>query len=231
MSEDMKNDENFEKKDKTVVLPGDRIIESMEYLPGRNCFRDGDSIISKRLGLAHFKGHVIEVVPLSGMYVPEIGDMVIGEVEEVQHAGWVVDINSPYQAFLPLSGVAEFIDPAKTDMSKIYKKGDMIYGKISLVSPAKSIHISMQAPKTRKFTGGRMLRISPVKVPRLIGKQGSMINLIKDKTGCMISVGQNGLIWLQGEHEELAARAIEEIEKKSHIEGLTDHIEKMLSKK
>ncbi len=240
VTKDMKNERKTEsgekggeraKEEKRVVLPGESIIKSMDYLPGRNCFREGDSIYSKRLGLMHFKGHVVEVVPLNGTYTPQVGDMVIGEVEEVQHSGWLVNINSPYQAFLPLSGVREFIDPSKTDMSRIYGAGDVIYGKITLVSPSNSIHISMQDPKTRKFSGGMILKISPVKVPRLIGRQGSMINLIKDKTGCTISVGQNGIIWLQGENEVLAAKAIGEIDKKSHKNGLTEYIERFLTKK
>jgi len=219
------------KKDKDVVLPGESIVDSMDYLPGKNCFREGGIIVSKRIGLVYFKNRVIEVVPLAGMYTPEPGDMIIGVVEKVERNGWAININSPYEAFLPLSGVREFVDPMKTDLSKIYGVGDVIYGKITMVSPAKSIHVSMQDVKTRKFSEGRIVKISPVKVPRLIGKHGSMINLVKDKTSCSISVGQNGLVWLQGENETLAVRAIRTIEKKSHTDGLTDYIEKLLSKK
>jgi len=218
------------KKEKDVVLPGDKIVDSMEYLPGKNCYREGSAIISKRIGLVYFKSRVIEVVPLAGMYMPEPGDMVIGVVEDVQRNGWTININSPYDAFLPLSGVREFVDPIKTDLTKIYAIGDVIYGKITSVSPLKDIHISMQDVKTRKLVEGRIVKIGPVKVPRLIGKQGSMINLVKDKTGCRISVGQNGLIWLQGENENLAVKTIKMIEEMSHTSGLTDYIEKFLSK-
>ena len=217
------------RRGKNVVLPGDRIVESMEYLPGRNCYRDGNSIYSKRLGVVYYRGHVIDVVPLSGKYMPEADDMVIGKISEVQYSGWTIDVNSPYKAFLPLSGVRGFIEPSRTDISKIYGVGDLIYARISEVTPLKDVRISMKDPSTRKFENGRIIRISPVKVPRVIGKQGSMINMIKDKTGCRISVGQNGVIWLQGEKEQLAAKAIQEIEEKSQIQGLTDHIGKLLS--
>jgi exosome complex component RRP4 len=217
------------KNERKVVLPGERIVESMEYLPGRNCFRDGNSIYSKRLGVIYYRGRVIDVVPLSGKYMPEIDDMVIGTVDEVQYSGWIVNINSPYKAFLPLSGVRGFLDPSRTDLSKIYGIGDLIYAKVFDVTPMKDIKISMKDPSTRKFENGRAVKVSPVKVPRIIGKQGSMINMIKDKTGCRISVGQNGVVWLQGEKENLAARAIIEIEENSQIPGLTDHIAKFLS--
>jgi exosome complex component RRP4 len=216
------------RRDKNVVLPGTKIVESIDYLPGRNCYRDGKSIYSKRLGVVYYKGRVIDVVPLSGKYMPEADDMVIGKVAEVQYSGWIVDINSPYRAFLPLSGVRGFIEPSRTDISKIYGVGELIYARVSEVTPLKDVRLSMKDPSTRKFENGRIMRISPVKVPRVIGKQGSMINMIKDRTGCRISVGQNGVIWLQGERESLAARAIMEIEENSQIPGLTDHIGKLL---
>jgi len=74
------------------------------------------------------------------------------------------------------------------------------------------------------------LTITPSKVPRLIGKQGSMIELIKNKTNCQIIVGQNGVVWIKGEQEGLAAKAILTIENESHISGLTDKITAMLEK-
>lgn len=221
--------ESAVRRDKLVVLPGSKIVESIDYLPGRNCYRDGNSIYSKRLGIVYYKGRVIDVVPLSGKYMPEADDMVIGKVDEVQYSGWIVNINSPYKAFLPLSGVRGFIEPSRTDLSKIYGVGELIYARVSEVTPMKDVRLSMKDPSTRKFESGRIMKISPVKVPRVIGKQGSMINMIKDKTGCRISVGQNGTIWLQGEKENLAAKAIMEIEENSQIPGLTDHIGKLLS--
>lgn len=217
-----------EKTEKKVVLPGDEIIKSMDYLPGRNCFREGEVIYSKKIGVVYYKGRVIEVVPLSGIYMPQVGDMVIGRVEDFSHAGWKIDINCPYEAFLPLAGVRGFIEPSKTDISKIYDVGDVLYTKITEVSPQKNIRVTMKHPNARKFREGRVVKISSVKVPRLIGKNGSMINTIKEKTGCRISVGQNGFVWLQGEKEDLAVMAINEIEKKSQISGLTEHIGKML---
>ncbi len=226
-----KKEGGTEGKGREVVLPGDKIVESMDYLPGRNCFRDGNSIYSKRVGVVYYKGRVIEVIPLSGEYIPEVGDMVIGTVKEIQHSGWNVNINSPYEAYLSLAGVRGFIDAAKTDLSKIYGIGDMIYAEVSEVTPMKDIRISMKSPKAKKFENGRIVRISTVKVPRIIGKQGSMINMIKGKTGCMISVGQNGMIWIQGEKENLAAKAIMEIQENSQIMGLTDHISKLLGEK
>ncbi len=219
------------KKDRDFVVPGEKLVESMEYLPGRNCFRDGDIVFAKKMGLLHISGRVLSVIPLNGIYMPVRDDMIIGEVTDVQSNGWVVDVGAPYQAYLPLSGIRGYLDSAKTDLSKVYGVGDMIYGKIKMVSSTQSVHISMFDRMCRKFSGGRILKVNPAKVPRIIGKSGSMIDMIKRKTGCRVVVGQNGVVWLEGDcakTEEFVMDVINQIQDNSHVEGLTNKIEKVL---
>ncbi|MCH8945887.1 MAG: KH domain-containing protein [Nanoarchaeota archaeon] len=80
-----------------------------------------------------------------------------------------------------------------------------------------------------KIEEGMIFRINPNKVPRVIGKEGSMIKIIKDETGCNITVGQNGFIWVRGdkiEDELLSKKAIMFITEKSFVDGLTEAVEK-----
>ncbi len=220
------------KKEREFVVPGDKIVDSMEFLPGKNCFRDGNSIYAKKIGIVSVNGRVVSAIALNSVYDPKTDDMVIGEVTEIRDNGWVVDIKSPYHALLPLSQVGEYVDPARGDMARIYNIGDMLYCRVSQVTTAKRIDVSMLDRRTRKFHGGRILEVNPAKVPRIIGKLGSMINMIKDKTGCITIAGQNGLIWLMGEKpvQDLAIKAIRTIEKESHKDGLTNRIGEMLDK-
>ena len=217
----------LKKENREFVLPGEEVVNSIDYLPGKNCFREGNSIYSKRIGILNIKGRVISVIPLSGVYVPRGGDMVIGKVEDIQSSGWIININSISDAYLPLSGVREFIDTTKTDLSKFYTVGDVIYGKINFANPH-TIQISMQDPRARKFRSGRIVSMSPAKVPRLIGKEGSMINMIKDSSGCRINVGQNGMVWFEGEKEGKVIDAITLIEREASLEGLTEKVSAML---
>ena len=216
------------KQNREFVYPGEEIVNSMDFLPGKNSFREGNSILSKRVGLVNVKGRVISVIPLNGVYVPRSGDMVIGRIKDIHSAGWVVDIKSIGEAFLPLSGVREFIDTTKTDLSKFYNVDDVIYAKINHAN-AHTIHLSMQDPRARKFRSGRVVTMNPAKVPRLIGKEGSMINLIKDRSGCRINVGQNGLVWFEGDNEDAVVNAIGLIQKEAAMEGLTEKVSSMLN--
>ena len=73
--------------------------------------------------------------------------------------------------------------------------------------------------------------MTPTKIPRIIGRKGSMISMIKQETGCQIILGLNGVILVTGknlEDEELAITAIKKIEEESHTSGLTDRITQLL---
>lgn len=217
-------------KDKQVVVPGETLATGMGVLPSRGSYRDGDRVVASKLGLAHVDGNVIKIVPLSGRYDPRVNDRVIAKVTDVLMTGWRLDIDSAYSAILGLKeATSEFIERG-ADLTRIYKIGDYVVAKITQVTSQKLIDVSMRGPGFRKLRGGRIIKINSSKVPRVIGKEGSMVKLIKDATGCNITVGQNGLIWVSGEPEQeiKAIETIKKVEAESHIPGLTDRIQAYL---
>ena len=216
-------------KERQLVLPGEILAKGLDYLPSGGTFRQGQEVKSKFLGLVRLKEKFLGVIPLAGVYVPKSGDGIVSVVSEIQSSFWIMDINSPYDAILPLSeATAEFIDTAETDLSSIFDIGDVVFIKVLTVSRSKHTSLTMNDYRAKKLIGGRLLRITPTKVPRVIGKEGTMVETIKNRTGCQIVVGQNGIVWLKGQNETLAAKAILTIEKEAHIAGLTDRIAKML---
>jgi exosome complex component RRP4 len=218
-------------KERQLVIPGEILAKGLDFLPSSGCYRVNNELKSKLLGLVKLKDRFIGIIPLAGVYIPKTGDGIIGLVEDMQTTIWIVDINSPYDAILPLGeAVGEYVDLNRTDISIYYDIGDLIYAKVLNVSKSKQVQLTMNDHRARKLISGRVLTITPSKVPRLIGKQGSMIELIKNKTKCQIIVGQNGVVWIKGEQEGLAAKAILTIENESHISGLTDKITAMLEK-
>jgi len=212
-----------------IVLPGEFLEEKKGRKVGRGAYFEGEKVFAKVLGIPRISENEISVIPLAGVYLPSVGDRVIGVIAQVEISGWFVDINSPYMAFLPLGeGVDEFIDTTRADLSRFYDVNDIIYCRISNVTKNKTVQVSMHDLAARKLHGGVIIKVTPVKIPRIIGKGGSMINLIKNRTGCEIIAGQNGVIWIRGERKDKAIEAILTIEKESHIIGLTEKIEKML---
>ena len=217
---------------KEVVLPGEFIGDRNGKRVGKGAYFEGEKVFSKVIGIPYITENEIFVIPLSGVYLPNIGDKVIGVVSETQISGWLVDINSPYLAFLPLSeAVDEYVDTGRTDITRFFDSDDVIFCKVSKVTKVKTVQVTMNDYGAKKLFGGVVINVTPSKIPRMIGKGGSMIQMIKEKTKCEIYTGQNGLVWLRGENKAKAIEAILTIERESHTTGLTEKIEKMLSEK
>ena len=221
-------------ENKNIVVPGDILAEGMDFLPGDGVFRDGNELVSSRIGLVSVEGRVVKLIPLAGNYVPKVGDRIICKVIDVSYSGWRVETNTAYSAVLSVKEAANAYIERGADLTRILNFGDYLIAKIVNVTSQNLIDISIRGPGLHRLSAGRVIEVSPVKVPRIIGKQGSMVTLIKEATGCTITVGQNGLIWLRGENPEnelLAVETIRMIEKNAHKQGLTDTVEEFLRKR
>ena len=219
--------------EKEIVIPGQVIAESMEYLPGDNVIREKEKLIATRVGIVNVSGRLIKLVPLAGPYVPKRDDVVIGKVTSIGFSGWRVDIGWAFEANLSVKdAVSDFVRKG-ADLTKYFDHGDYVMTQIFNVASMKIIDLTMRGPGLRKLEDGRIIKVGSTKVPRIIGKQGSMITMIKEHTGCKILVGQNGYIWLSGDDpikEDLALRAIYKVEKESSMSGLTDTLKEFLEK-
>jgi exosome complex component RRP4 len=223
-----KSDES--EKNRDVVVPGEVIAKGKDLLPGEGTRREGEEIIASRFGLLDKTDRLVKVIPLSGAYIPRAGNTIIGQIIDVSFNGWIIDVLSTYQAFLSVSECFGYIN--KKDLTEVYDFNDIIVTKIWAVKP-RSIELTMKEKGLRKLEGGMLIKINPTRVPRIIGKAGSMVKTIKDETNCNIIVGQNGLVWIKGENVEqeiIAKKAIEMIVEKPFQGGLTEKVKEFLEK-
>ena len=221
-------------KDKEIVVPGELLADGMDYLPSTGTYRDENCILSFQVGLIQIDGRVIKVIPLTGKYNPRRNDTIIGEVVNITMNGWVIDIGGPYSAMLMLKEASSSFIERGADLSQFYDYGDIIVAQVINVTKTKLIDLSMRGPDLRKLKGGRIIDVTSSKVPRIIGRQGSMIHMIKDSAKCRIVVGQNGKVWISGDNmqdENKAAEAIMMIENEPQAEGLTEKVKNFLEGK
>ncbi len=217
-------------EERTVVVPGEKIAEGLDYLPANGAYRKDDFILAGRLGLLIVDGRAVKIIPLSGRYNPKRNDVIICRVSDVAIAGWRFDINCAYTAMLSMKDATSDFIQGGADLTQFFNLDDMVVAKIVNVTSQKLVDLTTKGPGLRKLYGGRIVYVNCNKVPRIIGKQGSMISLIKNATGCKIIVGQNGVIWIDGEpkNEVIAIEAIRKIEEESHTSGLTDRMTEYL---
>jgi exosome complex component RRP4 len=216
---------------KQLVTPGELLAEG-EYQAGENTYLETGKIFSSRIGLVDLDNKKVNVVALRAFYVPKLGDIVIGSVKEVGFNGWTIDIKAPYEAMLRASDVlSRPFKPQTDELSQVLDTGDLIVAKIASYDRAHDPQLTVGEPGLGKITRGQLMRVTPTKIPRVIGRKGSMISMIKQETNCQIILGLNGVILVTGKtvaEEDLAMKAIKKIEDESHTTGLTDRITKLL---
>ena len=218
----------MDRMDRKVVIPGDLLSEDVTK-SGEGTYVKDARVYSLLYGLANYRDK-INVIPLAGKYVPAPGDNVIGVVKDITFSNWMVDINSPYDGLLHISEFPKRIEP--DEMSKYLRIGSSITTRVKDVDSTMKVELTFSDRKLGIIKTGRIIEISHTRVPRLIGKGGSMISMLKKELNCSIFVGQNGRIWINGSSKDmdLALRTILLIEKEAHTNGLTDRIVEYLKK-
>jgi len=212
------------------VLPGD-IIVTGDYRPEQNVILEGDRLMSTAIGFSEIKDDLVTVTPLTGLYTPKTDDLVVGKIVSHNALSWEVNINSYYPGILTASDVfGKDYSPSKNDLSLKLNTGDIILARIANINSRDPL-ITITGEDLGKIDSGELVKISPAKIPRLIGKHGSMIQTIEGSTNATITVGQNGLIVVSCDETNgllKALAAIRMVDEQAHLVNLTDKVKKML---
>lgn len=219
-------DEERRNVERELIIPGE-LLDVQDLKPGMGTFVEDGKIYASQLGVKNVRANYVNIVPLGGKYLPRPGDMVIGKVVDIGPSNWLIDINSPYPATLHVNDVQWRVDFG--DTARYLTVGEMVLVEISNVDETKRVQVTMNGQGLKKLLGGQIVEVSHSKVPRVIGKGGSMITMIKSYTKCRLFVGQNGRIWIDGDMENIANAilAIKKIEEEAQVVGLTESIKKL----
>ena len=213
------------------VIPGD-LITTGPFRPEQNVILEGDKIISTTIGISEIYDDAVKVITLTGKYIPKIDDLVIGKINSHTSLSWELDINSCYVGFLPAQDVFGRDFSAHADeLSSKLKTGDLVAARIANFDRTRDPLVTISDRDLGKIDSGVLVKISPSKVPRLIGKKGSMIQMIEMATDAAVTIGQNGWVVISCESPEgllKAKKAIEMVNEKAHVANLTDQIKEML---
>jgi len=216
---------------KRYVIPGD-VITTGPYRPEQCVTMVGDKIIATTVGISDISEDSVRVIPLTGMYIPKGSDLVIGKVVSHSSLSWEVDINSCYMGILPATDVfGRGFSASEDELTSKLGKGDLIAARIVNFDRTRDPLITIADNELGKINSGELVEISSSKIPRLIGKRGSMIQTIENATNAAITIGQNGRVIISCENSNgvlKVKKAIKMIEDQAHMANLTDKIQEML---
>lgn len=249
---DDSDDDDDEDDDQTreVVVPGQVIgVRNNDQYSGFGTITDSNNnIVSLYVGFKQHRGKYLNVVPFKGNYIPHVGDKVIGKIVDKNVVLWKLDINSPYIGILRPSDTSSpqdrrsnyrgksqlrrrFSKGRRRNDTSLYDTGDLVIAKILKYDRTSEPSLTTVGPDLGKIKGGFLTDISVPKIPRLIGKSGSMIKMLNSLTSCKIFVAQNGVVWIKGKNpkeERVILKAVKKIENEAHTMGLTDRIKEFV---
>jgi len=200
-----------------VVTPG-QLLSDEAKKAGNHTYVYAGKVYSAVAGIVSFRNAKINVIPAKGPYRPQENDSIIGIIIDIKPNMYEVDLGWHVIGLMKSR-------TKKRRSSLNLQIGDVIYTTVKYCG-IRGVFLD-SGESLKKIEKGLLVMISPVKIPRLIGKKGSMLNLLKRETECQFYVGRNGLIAIVGQdskHEFAAASAIKLIEEESHIKGLTDRV-------
>lgn len=214
-----------------LVLPGELLAEGEDITISTPLIYKADNkFYSVITGLAQVdeKEKRIGIVPLEGAYIPKPGDTVIGVIKDVGLTYWVVDINAPYDGILYASeAMPRPFNPVQDDLRRYYDVGDYMIAKIIAFDRTKNPVLTIKDRGLGKITRGIVVEIKAPRIPRVIGKKRSMLDVLTSETGCSFLVAVNGRIWFScsdARMNDIVIRALRLIEEEAHTTGLTDRV-------
>ncbi|MBU0532525.1 hypothetical protein KKB44_03460 [Candidatus Micrarchaeota archaeon] len=198
--------------EKKIVLPGEKIADSRINAP--NTYIDGNATYAAVIGSVDNEGRYIS---LENRYKPFVGDTIIGMVTDIRRAGYLVDMNIPHSGLI-----------VSREVRLKLQLGDVVLCRVKMVNEVGEVELG----EVRRLPKGKIVEFPTAKIPRLIGRKSSMLNLLKEHAGGDVMVGNNGYVWVSEKSDiPLFLKAVEMMKLKAHTSGLTDEIAAMLQKR
>ncbi|PGH12253.1 hypothetical protein AJ80_06767 [Polytolypa hystricis UAMH7299] len=200
-----------------IVTPGEVVTDDPQWMRGHGTFTPtttlSSNIIATVAGTVLKTNKLLSVHPLRARYTPEIGDLVVGRIVEVQSRRWKVDVSAPLLAQLPLSAInlpggilRKRTTADELQIRSFFNEGDLVVAEVQSVHQdgAASLHTrSLKYGKLRNGVflavagmggaGGGMVRGTGVVRSR---RQVWTVHAANGGGEIEIILGVNGYIWI-----------------------------------
>lgn len=173
----------------------------------------GPDIIATVVGTVHKTNKLLSVRPMRARYTPEIGDLVVGRIVEVQSKRWRVDVGAPVLANLPLASInlpggilRKRTDTDELQIRTYFSEGDLLVSEVQSLNHDGSCSLHTRSLKYGKLRNGVFMSVKGV------GGGGGVVRArrqlwtletIQGGGKVDIILGVNGYIWIS-KHVEVA---------------------------
>jgi exosome complex component RRP4 len=152
------------------------------------------SIIATVAGTVQKTNKLLSVHPMRARYTPEIGDLVVGRIVEVQSRRWKVDVAAPLLAQLPLSAInlpggilRRRTSADELQIRTFFSEGDLVVAEVQSVHQDGSASLHTRSLKYGKLRNGVFLAVTGT------GGSGASSSSVKGGVGAVTSASGGAL--------------------------------------
>ncbi|OJD10404.1 hypothetical protein ACJ73_09806 [Blastomyces percursus] len=166
-----------------IVTPGEVVTDDPQWMRGHGTFTrpahnplhttttststsTSNTIIATVAGTVQKTNKLLSVLPLRARYTPEIGDLVVGRIVEVQSRRWKVDVAAPLLAQLPLSAInlpggilRKRTTADELQIRSFFNEGDLLVAEVQAVHQDGAASLHTRSLKYGKLRNGTFLAV------------------------------------------------------------------------
>ncbi|KAF2163690.1 hypothetical protein M409DRAFT_68290 [Zasmidium cellare ATCC 36951] len=224
-----------------VITPGQIVTDDPQWMRGHGTFAASDdassAIRSTLAGTLQKTNKLLSVVPLRARYTPEIGDLVIGRIVEVQSRRWKVDVAAPLLANLLLSSInlpggalRRRTSVDELNIRSFFGEGELLVAEVQSLFQDGSASLHTRSLKYGKLRNGYFMAVSGVGGGAGVVRSKRQIFTLQTARGGEVDVilGVNGYIWIakhvEEKREEVGLNRLEETASQSMYSSQNDEI-------
>jgi exosome complex component RRP4 len=214
---DIDNLPSAQQRNTTIITPGQTVTDDPQWMRGHGTFATDDSsaIRSTLAGTLQKTNKLLSVVPLRARYTPEIGDLVIGRIVEVQSRRWKVDVAAPLLANLLLSSInlpggilRRRTSVDELNIRSFFGEGELLVAEVQGLFQDGSASLHTRSLKYGKLKNGHFMAVAGVGGGAGVVRARRQIFTLQTKGGEVdVILGVNGYVWIEKHAEEQAQQA------------------------
>ncbi|EMD34015.1 hypothetical protein CERSUDRAFT_86778 [Gelatoporia subvermispora B] len=190
-------DEDFEDTTRKLIVPGEPLTSSHAFMRGHGTYVDGEEVVASVAGTVERVNKLVTVRAIRTRYSPEVGDLVVGRITEVQPRRWKVDANSRQDAVLMLSSVnlpggvqRRKLESDELQMRTFFEEGDLLVAEVQAFFSDGAMSLHTRSLKYGKLRNGQLVTVPPILIKRLKS------HFLALPCGVDVILGLNGYIWV-----------------------------------
>jgi exosome complex component RRP4 len=202
-----------DRRQKNIITPGEVITSDPQWMRGHGTYMNDNSngdlapiIRSTLAGTLQKTNKLLSVVPLRARYTPEIGDLVIGRIIEVQSRRWKVDVAGALTASLLLSSInlpggilRKRTSVDELNIRTFFEEGELLVAEVQSLFQDGSASLHTRSLKYGKLRNGYFMAVSGVGGGAgVVRAKRQIFTLQTSSRGGEVDVilGVNGYIWI-----------------------------------